>query len=206
MIIQFRCIFWPFYPYTPSVTQPLGSKMPHKCSNCADLIQKISRVAGLTFGIDKIAIMKSIGKILFFAFFILCMFLLKPRQDVVFEAIDVSQYIKLFEEDRDFVLCIGENGIFTGTYSILADTVFLSYKEQLESSIAPTGLRQSAFQTLPKKLYIDESDSKIESSDGQLFTAEIFLDMREKSYEATAYSPSELESYKAQILAIVGIK
>ncbi len=53
--------------------------------------------------------MKSIGKILLFVFFILCMFLLKPRQDVVFEAVDISQYIRLFEEDRDFVLCIGEN-------------------------------------------------------------------------------------------------
>jgi len=40
--------------------------------------------------------MKSIGKILFFVFFILCMFLLKPRQDVVFEAIDMSQYIYEF--------------------------------------------------------------------------------------------------------------
>ena len=180
--------------------------MPHKCSNCADLIQKISRVAGITFGIDKIANMKSIGKILFFVFFILCMFLLKPRQDVVFEAIDMSQYIRLFEEDRDFVLCIDENNYFTGTYSILADTVFLSYQEQAESSMAQMNFRRSSYEkTLPKMLYIDEGASKIESTDGQLFSAEISLDMREKTYESKAYSPSKLKNRKERILAFVGL-
>ena len=149
--------------------------------------------------------MKSIGKILLFVFFILCMFLLKPRQDVVFEAIDMSQYIRLFEEDRDFVLCIDENNTFTGTYTLLADTVFLSYREQAESSMAPKGLRRSAQHTLPLKLYIDESASMIESMDGQLFSAEIHMDMREKQFEATAYTPAEVEDYKALILAFEGL-
>jgi hypothetical protein len=151
--------------------------------------------------------MKSIGKILLFVFFILCMFMLKPRQDVVFEAIDMSQYIRLFEEDRDFILCLDEDNTFTGTYAILLDTVYLSYREQLESSVAPQNFRQSAFDlALPQKLYIDESASKIESTDGQLFSAEISLDMREKPYEAAAYSPSELTKHRAQILAFGGLK
>lgn len=146
--------------------------------------------------------MKSVGKILLFAFFILCMFLLKPRQDVVFEAIDISQYIRLFEKDRDFVLCIGENDFYTGNYSISEDTVFLSYGEKVESSTAPANLRWTAnHKSLPTKLYIDESESTIESNDGQLFSAEISRDLREKSFEATANSPSQLKKHLAQILA-----
>jgi hypothetical protein len=151
--------------------------------------------------------MKSLGKILLFAFFILCMFLLKPRQDVVFEAIDMSQYIRLFEKDRDFVLCIDEHNTFTGTYSILADTVFLSYREQAESSMAQQNFRRTAVEkTLPKTLYIVEDASQIESTDGQLFSAEISLDLREKTYESTAYSPGELQNQKDGILAFVRFK
>ena len=151
--------------------------------------------------------MKSVGKILLFVFFILCIFLLKPRQDVVFEAIDISQYIRLYEEDRDFVLCIDENALYTGTYSILADTVFLSYREQMESSLAPTNFkRPNKNKHLPKKLYIDESASTIESNDGQLFSAEISRDYREMSDAGKAYSPSELNKHRAQILAFGGLK
>ena len=119
----------------------------------------------------------------------------------------MSQYIRLFEEDRDFVLCIDENNTFTGTYRILADTVFLSYREQVESSMVQQNLRRSAYKkTLPKTLYIDEDASQIESTDGQLFSAEISLDLREKTYESNAYSPSELQSQKDRILAFVGLK
>lgn len=151
--------------------------------------------------------MKSIGKILLFVFFILCMFLLKPRQDVVFEAIDMSQYIRLFEEDRDFVLCIDENNTFTGTYTLEADTVYLSYREQAESAMIPRSINGSDYhKSLPNRLHIDEDASKIESSDGQLFTAEISLDLREMPMEETAYTPSELRDYREQILAFTGFK
>lgn len=146
--------------------------------------------------------MKSVGKILLFVFVILCIFLLKPRQDVVFEAIDISQYIRLYEKDRDFVLCIDENALFTGTYSILADTVFLSYREQMESSLTPTNFkRTNKNQHLPQKLYIDDSASTIESKNGQLFSAEISLDLREMPDESRAFSPSEKNKHQAQILA-----
>ena len=151
--------------------------------------------------------MKTIGKILLFVFFILCMFLLKPRQDVVFEAIDMSQYIRLFENHRDFILCLDKNYTFTGTYSIKADTVFLSYREQVESSMAPQRFSPAArSKNLPAKLYIDQNTSKIASSDGQLFSAEISLDLREKPYEVTANLPSELQQQRAQILAFGGLK
>ena len=151
--------------------------------------------------------MKSLGKILLFAFFVFSMFMLKPRQDVVFEAIDMSQYIRLFEEDRDFVLCLDENSTFTGTYAIRADTVYLSYGEQAESTWVPQGIREAASdKALPTILYIDEGTSTIASNDGQVFSAEILLDLREKSYEATAHSPIELQNNRASILAFGGLK
>jgi len=144
---------------------------------------------------------------LLFVFFIFSMFMLKPRQDVVFEAIDMSQYIRLFEEDRDFILCLDENSIFTGTYALRADTVFLSYPEQLESTLAPTSMQiNDLAKKLPASLYIDESASTIASNDGELFSAEISLDLREKPHEATAYSPTELRRFRAGILAFGGLK
>jgi|GEM_PF-1055675 len=151
--------------------------------------------------------MKSIGKILLFAFFVFSMFMLKPRQDVVFEAIDMSQYIRLFEEDRDFVLCLDENRTFTGTYAIQADTVYLSYGESVKSALLPQVSPEAAsHKALPARLFIDESASTIASNDGQLFSAEILLDLREKPYEATAHSPIELRNNRASILAFGGLK
>lgn len=151
--------------------------------------------------------MKSIGKILLFVFFIFCMFLLKPRQDVVFEAIDMSQYIRLFEEDRDFVLSIDQNSTFTGTYTLEADTVFLYYQELAQSTMAAVSPGLSDYRTnLPRKLFIDENASQIESSDGQLFSAEISLDLRETPMEETAYTPGKRRDYRAQILAFAGLK
>ena len=135
------------------------------------------------------------------------MFLLKPRQDVVFEAIDMSQYIRPFEEGRDFVLCIDERSTFTGTYTLKADTVFLSYRELAESTIAAGTPRLSDNHTnLPRKLYIDDDASMIESSDGQLFSAEISLDLRESPKEETAFTEEELRDYRDQFLAFVGLK
>ncbi len=142
-----------------------------------------------------------------FAFFVFSMFMLKPRQDVVFEAIDVSQYIRLFEEDRDFVLCLDENSTFTGTYAIRADTVYLSYGEQAESTWVPQGNQEAASdRDLPARLYIDEGASTIASNDGLMFSAEILLDLREKPYEATAHSPIDLRNNRASILAFGGLK
>jgi hypothetical protein len=154
--------------------------------------------------------MKNIGKILLFVFFLLCMFLLKPRQDVVFEAIDTSQYIRLFEEDRDFVLGIDANSIYTGTYILIADTVYLSYREQLESSLSTMAKRSlSNTETLPEKLYIDESSSLIESREGHLFSAEISLDIRHKAQEqqeVMAFIPEEEMDHGARILVFAGLK
>ena len=153
--------------------------------------------------VDKGIQMKRIWNTLFFAFFILCLFLFKPRQDIVFAAIDKSQYIRLFEEGKDFVLCVDENNTFTGTYTISTDTVFLLYREHMRFSTINRNTRPSDYnKILPKKLYINESASNIKSTDGKSFSAEIYIDMRQKSYDATSNRISELKSQKAQILAI----
>ena len=147
--------------------------------------------------------MKNIWKILISSFFILCLFLLKPRQDIVFTAIDVTQYIKLFEEGRDFVLCIDEYNTFTGTYTISTDTVFLLYREHMEYSALARNTRQPEYnKSLPTKLYIDESASNIKSIDGQSFSAEIHIDLRQNTYNGTASGTSEVNSQKPQVLAL----
>lgn len=112
--------------------------------------------------------MKNIWEILFFAFFLFCMFLFKPRQDLVFAAIDESQYIRLFEEGNDFVICVDENKVYTGTYSISMDTVFLIYTQPVTNNLLPPG-----------KLYINKSAAKIKSTDGSFFSAEIYKDIRD---------------------------
>lgn len=151
--------------------------------------------------------MKSLANIGLFIFFILCMYLLKPRQDVVFEAVDISQYIKLFEKDRDFVLCLDENKLYAGTYSIRLDTVILSYTEPLHSAmILGDPMRTSLRNNLPKKLFIDEGASRIASNDGRLFSAEISMDLREKPLESTAFDPVERSRRRAEILAFWGVK
>jgi hypothetical protein len=121
---------------------------------------------------------------LFFAFFTLCLFLFKPRQDVVFTAIDETQYIRLFEEGQDFELCVDDNNIFTGTYVISLDTVFLLYRDNIESSTLNPNSRRSAYhKNLPKKLYINKNASNIKSTDDLSFSAEIHIDMRQKLHE-----------------------
>ena len=142
-----------------------------------------------------------------FVFFILCMFLLKPRQDVVFEAIDMSQYIRLFEEDRDFVLCFDANSTYTGTYTLVSDTVYLTYREMAEGAISPAGIFPAGRDIArPEKLYIDEGASLIASMDGASFSAEISMDLRHKAQEARAYSPEEESTQRARILAFAGLK
>ena len=142
-----------------------------------------------------------------FVFFILCMFLLKPRQDVVFEAIDMSQYIRLFEEDRDFVLSIDANSTYTGTYTLDSDTVYLTYREMAEGVISPAGMFPvGGDENPPEKLFIDEGASQIASVDGESFSAEISMDLRHKAREARAYSPEGESTQRARILAFAGLK
>ena len=128
--------------------------------------------------------MRRAWNILFFTFFTLCLFLFKPRQDVVFTAIDKTQYIRLFEEGQDFELCVEENKIFTGTYALSLDTVFLLYRDKKGLSTSNPGSRSSSYhKILPKKLYINTSASHIKSTDDLSFSAEIHTDMREKLHE-----------------------
>ena len=129
--------------------------------------------------------MKRAWNILFFTFFTFCLFLFKPRQDVVFTAINETQYIRLFETGQDFELCVEENKIFTGTYALSQDTVFLLYRENVEPSTQNRNTRQNSYtRPLPKKLFINKSASNIKSTDDQSFSAMIHKDMREKLKES----------------------
>jgi len=136
--------------------------------------------------------MKNIWNVLFLAFFISCMFLFKPRQDIVFAAINETQYISLFEKGNDFELCLEDDNTFTGSYLISMDTVFLSYRRHMGPST----------KILPKKLFINKSTSNIKASDGSLFSAEIYLDLRQKSYNAATNTIRKLKDQKEITFAI----
>ncbi len=142
----------------------------------------------------KKAPMKKIWNTLLFTFLVLCLFLFKPREDVVFAAINKSQSIQLFEKDKDFELCIEEDNTFTGTYLLSLDTVFLYYREHGELSD----------QSLPKKLYISEGEgaSLIKSIDGKSFSAEVYLDLRQKTLHASTKKIRKMNGRKAHIYAI----
>jgi len=135
--------------------------------------------------------MKKFWNTLLFTFLVLCLFLFKPRQDIVFAAIDETQHIRLFEEGKDFELCIEDDNTYTGTYLISIDTVFLSYRQG-----------NSTAQILPKKLFINNSALRINSPDGESFSAAIYLDMRQKSYHAATNTIRKMSGRKVKTYAI----
>ncbi len=116
----------------------------------------------------------------------------KPRQDIVFAAINETQHISLFEKGKDFKLCLEDDNTFTGTYLISMDTVFLSYRKHMGPSA----------KILPEKLFINKSASIIKASDGNLFSAEIYLDLRQKSYNAATNTIHKMKAPKEHIYAI----
>lgn len=130
--------------------------------------------------------MKIVLNILLFTFFVLCLFLFRPRQDVVFAAIDETQYIRLFKTGMDFELGIEDNNTYTGTYTIIQDTIYLSYRK--EHLLAPGIDQEDIRRTLPDKLYINTETSNIEAGDGKTFSAKIYLDTRHKNRGSSSYS------------------
>ena len=152
--------------------------------------------------------MKKIWNTLIFAFIVFCLFLVRPRQDIVFGAVDKSQYIRLFENGKDFELCMEENQTFFGTYSIAKDTVFLSYREHLNQTISRQNIRNEDYnKVLPAKLLINEGAANIMSSEGSnAFSAQIYLDMRNKSHETAPNNLRILKDAKANILASGSLK
>lgn len=146
------------------------------------------------------ASMKKVWNLLFFVFVILCLFLLKPRQDVIFGAVSESQYIRLFEEGRDFQFSLEENSTYTGTYALSSDTITLYYKQKVDLStnqIIPL-LREDII-ALPVKLYIDKNSSEIRSADKRIFTAEVYIDLRKDVYKSYADRPGILNTARAKI-------
>lgn len=151
------------------------------------------------FNIEE-APMKKVWNILFFVFFISCMFLLKPRQDIVFAAINESQFIRLFEEGKDFQLCIEENNTYTGTYTLSNDTLTLFYEEQIDfNKNRHNSQRTDEIKALPVKLYIDKGASEITSANGNSFAAEVYIDLRQNLYKSAPYRPGILKSQQAKI-------
>jgi len=108
---------------------------------------------------------------------------------MVFAAINRSQSIQLFEKDKDFVLFIEDDNTYTGTYWISMDTVFLSYRDHMDPST----------NILPRKLFINKGASNIKSTDNNLFFAEIYLDQRQKTYNAATNTVRKLKGQKAQL-------
>ena len=146
--------------------------------------------------------MKKVWNLLLFVFFLMCMFLFKPRQDLVFSAMSKSQYIRLYEKGMDFELSIKDN-TFTGTYTILSDTVYLSYREQPILNAASLYDRKPEFRKiLPRKLHIDKQSSSIHATDGKSFSARIYLDDRLKNSSSPSYSIRILKSQDARISGI----
>lgn len=124
--------------------------------------------------------MKRTWNILLFAFFTFCLFLFKPRQDVVFTAINETQYIRLFEEGQDFEICLEEDKFFTGTYMLSEDTVFLMYREHPDyAALKPATSPPAHLGSLPRKLFITRDRSEIRSMDEHTFSAMIHQDLRQ---------------------------
>lgn len=139
---------------------------------------------------------------LFFAFFVLVLFLFKPRQDVVFAAINESQYIRLFENGKEFELCVEDNNSYRGTYTVSKDTVFLWYEEHAELSTIFLKVNQREDHTIiPVKLFINNSSSQIESIDNTQFSAQIYLHDTQKLNNPEPVNLRLLRSQTARISA-----
>ena len=146
--------------------------------------------------------MKALWKALLLVCFLLFLFLFKPRQDIILAAVDKSQYIKLFEQDNEFVICIDENNLFQGTYAFSTDTVYLFYLEHLEYSTVNLNTSQPKKNNhLPKKLFINQKDSHIKSADGSSFSAEIYKDLRNRTIENKSATIQDLKSRNSRSLA-----
>jgi hypothetical protein len=146
--------------------------------------------------------MKKVWNLFLFTFFVMCMFLFKPRQDVVFSAMSKSQYIRLYEKGMDFELSIKDN-TFTGTYTILRDTVYLSYREQpIQAAASLYDARPEFRKILPRKLHINKRTSMIRAADGKSFSARIYQDTRRKHPATPAYSIRVLKNQDARISGI----
>jgi hypothetical protein len=147
--------------------------------------------------------MRTVWNVLLFTFFVMCLFLFRPRQDVVFAAVNKTQYIRLFEKGMDFEICIKDNHTFTGTYTIMKDTVYLSYREQPFLASFNSGIGQTDFRRiLPRKLYINSKASNIEARDGKKFSAKIFMDARQKEPNTPTYSIRILKNQDTQLSGI----
>ena len=146
--------------------------------------------------------MKKVCYVLFFAFYVPVLFLFRPRQDIIFAAINESHYIGLFENGNEFKLCIKDKNSYRGTFTISRDTVFLWSMEQLEPAppVTNVDLREGQA-SIPVMLLINTSSSKIESINSELFSAEIYLDERQKLNKPQPDLPGRWRTQIVKLLA-----
>jgi hypothetical protein len=144
--------------------------------------------------------MNKVWNFLFFVFVISCLFLLKPRQDIIFGAVSESQYIRLFEEGKEFRFSIEENKAYTGTYILSMDTITLHYEQKVDlSKNHRDPLLKEDIMALPLKLYIDKDASEIRSADDRVFSAAVYIDLRQGLYKASPDRPGILTATQAKI-------
>lgn len=144
--------------------------------------------------------MKKVWNILFFVFVIFCLFLLKPRQDIILGAVSESQYIRLFEDGKDFQFSIEENNTYTGTYILSRDTITLFYEQIVHLSTNQRNpLLKEDIMALPRKLYIHKNATEIKSADERLFSAEVYIDLRQGLYKSFPDRPGILSTAQTKI-------
>jgi hypothetical protein len=95
----------------------------------------------------------------------LILFSCKLREDKIFAATDEMHYIHLYENGNEFEILYNGVNKAKGTYSLIGDTVILTYHPDENKN-------------LTKKLLIDTVNKKIRSLDDRHFCAEIYLDKR----------------------------
>ena len=147
--------------------------------------------------------MRKVLSYLLLASIVPLLFLFKPRQDIVFGAINESQCIRLFEDGKEFEFRVRDNNLYTGTYTISNDSVYLFYQEHLKVSMTKLSAGQSAGPlNLPAVLFINENTSEIKSSNGSLFLAEIYLDERQKFNKSVPEDIRTLQSQADLMIAL----
>jgi hypothetical protein len=91
------------------------------------------------------------------------------RNDKVFSASDELHYVILYEKDNDFELLYNGINKVDGIYSIVGDTILLTYLENEFNSN----------EKLTRKILIDTKSNKVKSLDnGMQFCAKIQFDKR----------------------------
>ena len=96
------------------------------------------------------------------------------RSDKVFSAFDELHYIHLFENGSEFELLYNGLNTPTGTYTLLGDTIQLTYAEGQFKEFDPN-------EKLTRQILIDTESMRVKSIDDKMqFCANIGFDKRKR--------------------------